>query len=461
MAKKMWGTRFTKKTNRLVDKFTSSISFDKRLARYDVLGSIAHVKMLGKKKIIPLRDSRAIVKGLKTILQNLEKGRFRFDYQAEDIHSNIQDALFKKIGKVAYKLHTARSRNDQIVLDVRMYLKDETKILIKLITLLQKSILRFAKVNSRVIIPSYTHLQMAQCVLLNHHLLAYVESLERDKERLVDVEKRTDLMPLGSGALSGTSLPIDREYVRKQLKFKKLTENSIDSVSDRDFIIEILADLSILAVHFSRIAEDLILWSTKEFNFIDIDFSFCTGSSVMPHKKNPDVLELIRGSVGKIHGDLSSILILMKGLPFSYNRDLQLDKPPLFDAIDTIKEILEIFVQLFKNIKLNKKAIAEKLGDESLFSVDIVEYLIDKGLSYRESHDIVGRIVKDCLDKGKKISGLSIVQLRKYSDKLGTDVKDILNAQASVNLKRSYGSTNPKLVTRQINVWSKRLNARI
>jgi len=292
-------------------------------------------------------------------------------------------------------------------------------------------------------------------------MLAYIESLERDKQRLQDTEERLDSMPLGSCAISGTGLPIDREFVRKQLGFKRLAENSIDAVSDRDFIIETLAGLSILAIHLSRMAEDLILWSTKEFNFIDIDYSFCTGSSIMPHKKNPDVLELIRGSVGKIQADLSSVLILMKGLPLSYNRDLQLDKPPLFDAIDTIKDILEIFIPLFENIVIEKEAISAKLKDESLFSVDIVEYLIKKGLSYREAHDIVGRIVKDCLDKDKKISSLTALQLKKYSAKLGPDIRNILNAQASVNLKKSYGGTSPRLVGKQLNIWKRRLNAQI
>lgn len=457
MAKKLWGTRFAKKTNILVDKFTSSISFDKRLAKYDILGSIAHAKMLGKKKIIPAKDANSIVNGLKIILKEVVKDKFKFDPKAEDIHSNVQESLLKKIGKVAHKLHTARSRNDQIVLDVKMYIKDEVKDLTELIILLEKSILKFAKANSKVIIPSYTHLQVAQCVLLSHHLLAYLESLERDKARLIDAQKRIDQMPLGSCALSGTGLPIDREFVKKQLGFKKLTENSIDSVSDRDFILEVLADLSILSVHLSRMAEDLILWSTREFNFIDIDFSFCTGSSIMPHKKNPDVLELIRGSVGKIQGDLSSVLIMMKGLPLSYNRDLQLDKPPLFNAIDTVRDILEIFVLLFENIVIEKEAISAKLKDESLFSVDIVEYLIKKGLSYREAHDAVGRIVRDCLDKGKKISSLSAQELKKYSDKLGSDVKNVLNAWESVKLKASYGSTNPKRVAKQFNKWARKL----
>lgn len=461
MTKKLWGSRFPKKTSNLADRFTSSISFDQRLAKYDVLGSIAHAKMLGKQKIIPAKDAALIVKGLNSILKDIEKGKFRFNPKAEDIHSNIQDVLLRRVGKAADRLHTARSRNDQIVLDIKMYIKDEINDLSDLITLLQKSILKFAKNNSKVIIPGYTHLQMAQCVLLAHHLLAYIESLQRDKERLMDSRKRIDSMPLGSCALSGTSLAIDREYVKKETGFKKLTENSIDSVSDRDFIIEILAGLSILAVHLSRIAEDLILWSTKEFHFIDIDFSFSTGSSIMPHKKNPDVLELIRASVGKIHGDLSSVLILMKGLPFSYNRDLQLDKPPLFNAIDTIKDILEIFIALFEDIVIEKEAVASRLKDESLFSVDIMEYLIKKGLSYRQAHDIVGKIVKECLDKGKKISSLSEQELKKFSEKLEPDVKNILNAWVSINLKKSYGGTNPKLVEKQLNVWRKRLNAQI
>lgn len=457
MTKKLWGTRFSKGTNSLADKFTSSISFDKRLAEYDVLGSIAHAKMLGKQKIIPKADANSIVSGLNAILKDLKNGRFNFDAGSEDIHSNIQDALFKKIGKAAFKLHTARSRNDQIALDVKMYVKEEIDNLLELTADLQKAILIFAKKNAKTIIPGYTHLQVAQCVLLAHHLLAYVEALERDKTRLLDSKKRADLMPLGSCAMSGTALGIDRAYVAKELGFKSATQNSIDSVCDRDFIIETLAALSIISVHLSRIAEDLILWSTKEFSFIDIDFSFCTGSSIMPHKKNPDILELIRGSVGRIQGDLSNVLILMKGLPSSYNRDLQLDKPPLFDAVDTVKGMLEIFIALFGNIVIEKEAIAAKILDESLFSVDIVEYLIKKGISYRESHDIVGRMVRDCLDKGKKISSLKDNELKKYSVKLGPDVKKILNAWASVSLKKSFGGTSPKLVEKQMYAWIRRL----
>jgi len=461
MTKKLWGTRFTKKTSALTDKFTSSISYDKKLAKYDVLGSIAHARMLGKAKIIAASEAKLIVKGLNAILKEIKNAKFKFDYNAEDIHTNINNALKKKIGVVADKLHTARSRNDQVVLDIRMYCKDAIDDLIKSIVSLQKSIIEFAKNNSRIIIPAYTHLQIAQCVLLSHHLLAYVEMLERDKDRLSDTKKRTDYMPLGSGALSGTGLPIDREYVKNELGFSKITENSIDAISDRDFIVELLSDLAILSVHLSRIAEDLILWSTKEFNFIDIDFSFCTGSSIMPHKKNPDVLELIRGSVGKAVGDLSSVLILMKGLPLSYNRDLQLDKPPLFNSTEALMDILEIFIELFKNIKLNKDVIAKKIEDESLFSVDIVEYLVEKGLSYRQAHDITGRIIKDTLDKGIKISDLELKNLKKYSGKFDLKVKSILNAWASVSRKTSYGGTDPKLVKKQIIRWKEKLDARI
>ncbi|MFA6358128.1 MAG: argininosuccinate lyase [Candidatus Omnitrophota bacterium] len=457
MAKKLWGTRFSKKTNALTDKFTSSITFDQRLAKYDIIGSIAHAKMLGKQKIIPQKDSQQIVRGLNAILKDVNSGKFKFDPQAEDIHSNIQELLAKKIGDPAHKLHTARSRNDQVALDIKMYLKSEIDQVVEYIAQLQKSILKLAESNSQVIIPGYTHLQIAQPVLMSHYLLSYIEGLERDKSRILDAKKRIDVMPLGACAFSGTGLAINREFVREQLGFKFVTANSIDSVSDRDFILEVLAQLTILSVHLSRMAEDLILWSTKEFNFIDIDFSFCTGSSIMPHKKNPDILELIRGSVGKIHGDLSSVMILMKGLPSSYNRDLQLDKPPLFDAIDTIKDILDIFTALFQNIVIEKEAIASKVKNESLFSVDIVEYLIKKGLSYRKAHDVVGKMVRGCLDQGKAISGLSLVELKKYSVLLDRDIYKILNALASVNLKVSFGSTNPKLVKQQLSAWQKRL----
>jgi len=457
--KKLWGTRFAKSTSALADRFSSSISFDKRLAVYDIKGSIAHAKMLAKCRIIPKKDANKIVKGLQGILKQVICGKFKFNLRAEDIHSNIQDVLNKKIGSVAGKLHTARSRNDQVVLDMKMYCLDEIESVVGLINGVQRSVLKFANKNKKVIIPAYTHMQAAQCVLLSHHILAYLEMLERDKDRLMDLKKRTDAMPLGACALSGTSLRIDRNFVCRQLGFKHITENSIDSVSDRDFIIEFLSDLAIVSIHLSRVAEDLILWSTREFGFIEIDWSFCTGSSIMPHKKNPDILELIRATTGKIHGDLSAVLVMMKGLPLSYNRDMQLDKPPLFDAIDVTKEILAIFKELFKNIRVNKNGIAKKLDNESLFSVDIVEYLIKKGISYRQAHDIVGVMVRQCLDKGEKISSLSLNELKKYSNKFKDDLKNILNARKSVNLKTSAGGTSSLRVNKQLSKWKVKLNA--
>ena len=457
MAKKLWGTRFEKKPGKLADKFTSSISYDYRLAKYDCLGSIAHARMLAKQKIIPQSDCQKIIQGLNSILKDIASQKFKYDPDSEDIHSNIQHLLKERIGKPANKLHSARSRNDQIALDMKLYVKEAIDSMLNLLAVLQNSILGFAQKNPDVIIPGYTHLRPAQPVLLAHQMLAYIEMLERDKGRLRDCRERTDALPLGACAFSGTSLPIDRFYVAKQLGFSKVTENSIDSVADRDFILELLSSLTILSMHFSRISEDLMLWSTDEFHFVSLDWSFCAGSSIMPHKKNPDVLELIRGSFGGFVGDFTSVLVMMKGLPFSYNRDMQLDKPALFDALDSIRNILGISAELFKNIKINKDSIAGKIKNEALFSVDIAEYLIRKGLSYREAHDIVGRMVKDCLDKGKKISGLSIYQLKTYSDKFDSGLKDILSAKASVELKTSYGGTNPGLVVKQLKKWSKRL----
>lgn len=460
MAKKLWGTRFKKETSYLADRFTSSISYDWRLAKYECLGSIAHAKMLGKQKIIPQSDCRKIVKGLNSILKDIEGNKFTYDPAAEDIHTNIQHLLRQRIGSPADRLHTARSRNDLVVLNMKMYVKEASGSLISLLALAQKSILGFASKSREVIIPGYTHMQPAQAVLLAHHMLAYIEMLERDKERLSDCRKRADSMPLGACALSGTSLPIDRAYVAKELGFSQVTQNSIDSVADRDFVLELLSGLSIAAMHLSRMAEDLILWSTAEFHFISIDWSFCTGSSIMPHKKNPDVLELIRGSCGRILGDLTSVFVMMKGLPLAYNRDMQLDKPSLFAALDTLKQMLEIFAELFKNIKLNKESIAKELGSEELFSVDLAEYLIKKGLAYRQAHDAIGRLVVNVLDKGRKIKELSLEELKKYSSKFEKDCFSLLSAEVSVSLKKHSAGTSPENVLRRINFWEKKLNAR-
>ena len=456
---KLWGGRFSKKSDPLADQFSFSISYDERLARYDIEGSIAHAQMLGKCKIIPAQDAKKIIAGLKKIYAKVLSGKFKFDASQEDIHTNIQDILKKLAGPSADKLHTARSRNDQVVLDVRLYCRAEIVKMMQGITALQKTILSFADKNKDVIIPAYTHLQAAQVVLLAHHMLAYVEMLERDKTRLQDAYKRVNSMPLGSCALSGTTLPIDRMYVAKKLGFSAVTNNSIDAVSDRDFIVETLSALSVIAMHLSRISEDLILWVTHEFNFIELDMAFCTGSSIMPHKKNPDTLELIRGTTGKIYGHLLNALNLMKALPLTYNRDMQLDKPPLFDSIDTVKQMVELLAKIFTTLKVKKDFAKKAIANESFFTVDLMEYLIRQNVSYRDAHDIVGKMVKECLDQGKKLSELSADQLKKYSPKLSTDIKKIFCAHNSINARKSLGSTNPKMVSSQLAIWKAKLNA--
>ncbi len=458
---KFWGSRFEKSTDKLADNFSFSISYDCRLGLYDVIGSIAHAKMLGEKKIISKKESAQLISGLKKIGKKIENGNFQYDVNAEDIHTNIQQELKQIIGPIADKLHTARSRNDLIALDIRLYCLIEFTLIIDLIAKLQKSIIDFAEKNKDIIIPAYTHLQSAQVVLLAHHMLAYVEMLERDKERIQDALNRIDAMPLGSCALSGTSLPIDRSFVSKYLGFSKTTQNSIDSVSDRDFIIEAISSLSILGMHFSRFSEDLIIWATKEFNFIDIDSSMCTGSSIMPHKKNPDILELIRGETAGLYANLNNILVLTKGLPLTYNRDLQLDKPPLFNSVEKTKIMTALLTKLFRTLKVKKESLKNHIYDECFFTVDIMEYLIKKGVPYRLAHDTVGKMVRTCLDKGKSLKALSLDELQKYNKKFNEDVKELIDPYQSVKNKQSLGSTNPKMVNAQIKKWKKVLNVRI
>lgn len=455
---KFWGSRFKGKTDSLADQFSFSIGYDYRLALYDCIGGIAHATMLGKCRIIPKSDADKIVKGLKSIGQKIEKGKFPFDPNEEDVHSNIQSALKKIIGPAADKLHTARSRNDLIVLDMKLYCLVELNLIIELITELQQAILEFAVTNKKIIIPAYTHLQSAQAVLLAHHMLAYVEMLERDKNRLKDAIVRMDVNPLGSCALSGTTLATDRKIVTELLGFLATSQNSMDAVSDRDFIIESVSSLALMGMHFSRIAEDMIIWATSEFNFVNIDWSLCTGSSIMPHKKNPDILELIRGESATIYGNLNKLLTLLKGLPLTYNRDLQLDKPPLFESVEKIQIMLPLLTKLFKTLKVNEPNIKNKLDNESFFSVDMMEYLIAKGVSYREAHDSIGRLIKECVDQGQKISILTEKQLKVYHPKLDSGVKKLLNAESSVKNKKSFGSTSPQSVDQQIKFWKKNLS---
>jgi len=456
---KLWGARFDKKSDPWADLFTFSISYDHRLAKYDVIGSIAHAQMLGKQGIIPKPDASRIIAGLKKILKQIQAGKFHHDPKAEDIHTDIQNKLKVIAGRSADKLHTARSRNDQVVLDMKLYCRDEAVQLVTLISKLQKEILCFADKNKELIIPAYTHLQSAQVVLLAHHMLAYVEMLERDKQRVIDAAKHADTMPLGACALSGTSLKTDRVYLAKVLGFSRVAANSMDIVSDRDFIIELISVCATISTHLSRISEDLILWAAREFDLVDIDSSFCTGSSIMPHKKNPDVLELVRGSSAKVLGHLTQIHVLLKALPLTYNRDLQLDKQALFGSLDTSKMMIFMMSRIFATLKVKKGSAAQKVLDESFFTVDVMDYLVKKGVSNRDAHDILGRMVRECLDRGRNISSLSLKELKQYSPALNEDVKKLFNPQMSVKIKSSLGSTNPDLVAKQLIQWSKKFHA--
>ncbi|MEE8360348.1 MAG: argininosuccinate lyase [Candidatus Omnitrophota bacterium] len=459
---KLWGSRFQKKTDVSVHEFTSSIDYDQKLAEFDIEGSIAHAKMLGKTGIIAKRDADKLVSGLKYLRNSLKKGTLKFSRSKyEDIHSAVTDLLQQKIGKVAQeRLHTARSRNDQVSLDMRMYCKENIDTIVGLLTELQRAILKFSKENIDVIIPAYTHLQHAQCILMSHQMLAYMEMLERDKSRLREAKVRTDEMPLGSGALRGTSLNINRRMVAKELVFSKISRNSIDAISDRDFIMEILSALMILGIHLSRFAEDMILWLTKEFSFIELDDSFATGSSMMPNKKNPDVLELIRGFSGTFYANLSSVTVMMKGLPLSYNRDLQLDKEPLFDSIEILESILPLTAKLIGGLKVNKESVRKKvLENEFLYATDIAELLVKKGHSYREAHDITGKIIKYCIKNDVNISDLSEEKFRSFSDNLSAKVvKKLIDPERSVASVRSEGGTNPEMVKEVISKWENILN---
>lgn len=454
---KLWAGRFTQKTSKAVEAFTESVSFDQRLWKYDIEGSIAHARMLGKQGIIPSKDAEAIVKALKGIAEDIGSGRFRFKEALEDVHMNIESALMERAGAaVGGRLHTARSRNDQIALDLRLYLRDEisgiTGLLLRLINVLVEA----ANENIDVLMPGYTHLQRAQPVLLAHHLLAYVEMFDRDSQRLDDVLKRVDELPLGSCALAGTSLPIDRQYVARLLGFKKVSANSIDSVSDRDFVIEFMAASALIMMHLSRLAEEMVLWASREFSFIELPDAFATGSSIMPQKKNPDVAELVRGKTGRVYGALMGMLTIMKGLPLSYNRDMQEDKPLLFDVVDTLKGSLEVMAEMLPAIRFNKERLSGAAAGGYSTATDIAEYLVQKGLPFREAHAVTGRAVLYAVQKGKELAGLTLKELKGFSGLFEADVFGRLSAPASVGAKKSYGGTSKAEVKRQLRLREKK-----
>jgi argininosuccinate lyase len=454
---KPWGGRFTEATNRFVEEFTASIPYDWRLYPYDIAGSVAHAAMLGKTGIIAKKEADRIIRALKEILTEIEKSRFKFSVELEDIHMNIEKRLIEKIGPVGGKLHTGRSRNDQVALDVRMYLRDEIAEIHALLRAIQKVIVALAERYSDVVLPGYTHLQRAQPVLFGHHLLAYYEMFERDRGRLEDCFRRVNVMPLGAGALAGTVLPIDRKFVAQRLGFRDLCENSIDAVSDRDFAIEFASACAQIMMHLSRLSEEFVIWSSSEFGFITIADAFATGSSIMPQKKNPDVAELTRGKTGRVYGALMALLTIMKGLPLAYNRDMQEDKEPLFDAADTVMLSLSVVARMLASITVHRDAMRMAAEDGFITATDLADYLVRKGLPFRKAHGLVGKAVLRATRLECGLGSMPLDEYRKLSPLIGEDVYDALSLESSVNRRTSYGGTAPVNLKRRIRALKKNM----
>ena len=448
--KKPWGGRFQEPTDKDVEAFTASIHFDRRLYRQDIEGSIAHARMLASQKIITKKEEKAILAGLKTIGKDIEAGRFVFNLDDEDIHMAIEKSLISRIGEAGGKLHTGRSRNDQVSLDVRLYLRDEIRRILELLSIFKKSLTDLAKKEIKTIMPGYTHLQKAQPVLLSHHLLAYWEMIDRDEARLLDCQKRVNILPLGAAALAGTNLPIDRKQVADLLNFPAISENSMDTVSDRDFIAEFIFAACLIMMHLSRFCEDLILWSSSEFGFVEISDSFTTGSSIMPQKKNPDVAELVRGKTGRVYGHLVSLLTVLKGLPMTYNRDLQEDKEPLFDTVDTVKGCVKTLASMIRHLQFNRLRMREEAAKGFSTATDLAEYLVMKGVPFRESHGIVGRLVAYSIRSGKALHDLTLSEYRKFYQGFDEDIFACLKIENAVNAKNSLGGTAEKIVRKRL-----------
>ena len=450
MAEKPWDGRFSEKTDKSVEAFTASIAYDRRLYPYDITGSIAHCRMLAKVGIITDEEASGLVEGLGTIKRELDRGEFIFDDSLEDIHMHIEARLLQVAGKVAQKLHTARSRNDQVALDVRMYLRDETHQTIDLLQTLRTVLVDLANGHQDVVMPGYTHTQRAQPVLFAHHMMAYYEMFTRDQARFSDCLDRINVMPLGAAALAGTTYPIDRGYVAELLDFPRISLNSMDAVSDRDFAMEFLAAASICMVHLSRLSEELVLWSTSEFGFITLSDAFATGSSIMPQKKNPDVPEIVRGKTGRVFGSLIALLTLMKSLPMSYNRDMQEDKEPLFDAADTIKACLSINIQMIPRITVNREILRKAASVGFLNATDMADYLVNQGMPFRKAHACVGGAVAYALDKGKELDQLTLDELKSFSPLIKADIFDHLTLAVMIDRRQSLGGTATENVARAI-----------
>ena len=456
---KLWGGRFAKGNDHLMEDFHSSIRFDKRLYKEDITGSLAHSKMLAKQGIISEEEGETIAKALNEILAEIEAGEAEFDIAAEDIHMNVETMLIAKIGDVGKKLHTARSRNDQVALDARLYLLKETDRIIEMLKEMEETHLSMAEEHKETVMPGYTHLQKAQPVTFAHHLLAYFEMFLRDIGRLTDSKKRLSAMPLGSGALAGTVFPLDREFVAEELGFDDITMNSMDGVSDRDFIIEFLSAASMIMMHLSRFSEEVVLWSTGEFAFVTLDDAYSTGSSIMPQKKNPDAAELVRGKTGRVYGDLMALLTVMKGIPLAYNKDMQEDKEALFDAVDTVKGCLMIFRPMLATLKINKDTMRQKAEGGFINATDAADYLAERGVPFREAHAIIGNLVLDSERKGKALKELTIDEWKSYSDVFGDDIYEFIAIENSVKRRDIPGAPAPAQTEKALRAARERLAA--
>jgi len=448
--KKMWSGRFNSPTNKLVETFTASLPFDRRLYAHDIAGSVAWARALAHAKVLTKDEADKIAAGLQSVRKAIEAGRAEFSDQDEDIHMAVERLLTETIGELGGKLHTGRSRNDQVALDLRLYLRDEMKQIIEAIKTLQSALVAKAKSHIDVVIPGYTHLQKAQPIRYAHYLLAYYEMLERDRERFLDGFQRVNVMPLGSGALAGTNYPVDREALAEALGFPSVTQNSLDAVSDRDGAIEFLGAASLLMMHLSRFCEEIILWSTDEFGFLELPDAFCTGSSLMPQKKNPDVPELIRAKTGRVYGHLMALLTVMKGLPLAYNKDLQEDKEAVFDSTDTVKNSLSILSELVQGIAVRPEAAARAAENGFLLATELADYLVGKGLPFRQAHETVGRVVRYCLDQKKDLAQIGLKELQKFSDRFQKDVLGHLDLEASLERKQTTGGTARNRILEQI-----------
>jgi len=451
----LWDSRFKKPLADNALRFSSSIDLDKRMFKDDIRGSLAHVEMLVAKHILRKDEGRRIARALMEIQYEIERGKIDLSWQREDIHLAIESRLIEKLGPLGGKLHTGRSRNDQVALDERLYLRSATDTILKTLRLIQRALLKQAEKNRNVLMPGYTHLQRAQPILLAHQLLAYVSMFERDHERFINCRNRMNRSPLGAAALAGTSFPIDRERVARRLGFDGIIENSIDAVSDRDYLIEFISCCAITMMHLSRLAEEIVLWSSQEWSFAEIDDTFSTGSSIMPQKKNPDIAELVRGKTGRVYGHLINVLTVMKGLPLTYNRDMQEDKLPMFDAVDTVRDSLQVFAEMLSKTMFDKKRFDRELEHDFSTATEIADYLVRKGIAFREAHKITGKIVRACLDRGVGLTSLSLAEFRRFSPAFQSDIFTYLAPRLSIQGKKSSGSTAPEEVEKQIRKWKK------